>query len=337
MRGWGRILVAASATVMVLFAVTLNGSLQVLGTLTAKIVDFTASTSTAPMKSGTLLPPTCGVGQAFFKTDAPAGQNIYLCTATDSWTQVQGSGGTQSYRPSSRYIAAQTDFMQVAFNMVSPIMLGGFGFLRYAGSQNMNNPMGTGPSATATGYATISTTSTLDNYSFWILTIHNSDYPSAAESLYARTDLDWEAVYIFRLPTDTDVEVMTGLCGASSDNPPNCMGVSLRPAVTGANLQITTTSNNSWGSTNIDTGVAAGTNWHKVKVRSDASSSYKIWVSVDNGTEYSICPSGCNVNRGSFGSEDFTGIGFFLRTKVAAQRTLQLDYAHFYLDRGAER
>mgnify|MGYP005844760539 CR=1 FL=1 len=58
------------------------------------VVDFTGSASTAPMKAGTSLPGTCTVGQAFFKTDAAAGQNIYLCTAANTWTQVQGGGGS---------------------------------------------------------------------------------------------------------------------------------------------------------------------------------------------------------------------------------------------------
>lgn len=39
-----------------------------------------------PFQTGTVLPGTCSRGQAFFKTDAPAGQNIYACTAQDVWS-----------------------------------------------------------------------------------------------------------------------------------------------------------------------------------------------------------------------------------------------------------
>ena len=35
----------------------------------------------------------CTVGERYFRTDATAGQNLYLCTATNTWTQVTGSGG----------------------------------------------------------------------------------------------------------------------------------------------------------------------------------------------------------------------------------------------------
>jgi hypothetical protein len=34
----------------------------------------------------------CTVGQVAFATDATAGQNLYLCTATNTWTQVSGGG-----------------------------------------------------------------------------------------------------------------------------------------------------------------------------------------------------------------------------------------------------
>lgn len=41
-------------------------------------------------QSGTSLPSACGTGTLFFKTDATAGLNIYLCTATNTWTQQAG-------------------------------------------------------------------------------------------------------------------------------------------------------------------------------------------------------------------------------------------------------
>lgn len=41
---------------------------------------------------GTSLPATCAIGDLFFKTDATAGQNIYECSATNTWTQQLNSG-----------------------------------------------------------------------------------------------------------------------------------------------------------------------------------------------------------------------------------------------------
>lgn len=59
----------------------------------AKSVDFSAANTTKPFKSGTVLPSTCSVGEMFYKTDATAGNNLYGCTALNSWT-LQGGGSS---------------------------------------------------------------------------------------------------------------------------------------------------------------------------------------------------------------------------------------------------
>jgi hypothetical protein len=59
----------------------------------SKSVDFSAASSTRPMKTGTTLPATCVAGEMFFKTDAPAGSNLYGCVATNTWTLQAGGGG----------------------------------------------------------------------------------------------------------------------------------------------------------------------------------------------------------------------------------------------------
>jgi hypothetical protein len=61
-----------------------------------KNVDFSAATSTKPFRTGTSLPPSCSVGETFFKTDAAAGQNLYACTAQNVWTLQSGAGGVPS-------------------------------------------------------------------------------------------------------------------------------------------------------------------------------------------------------------------------------------------------
>lgn len=48
-------------------------------------VDFSAL-PTKPVQTGTELPAWCSVGQVFFKTDAPAGQNLYGCTSANFWS-----------------------------------------------------------------------------------------------------------------------------------------------------------------------------------------------------------------------------------------------------------
>ena len=56
-------------------------------------VDLTQASHTLPMKAGTAAskPATCAVGEEYFATDTTAGQNLYFCTATNSWTP-QGTG-----------------------------------------------------------------------------------------------------------------------------------------------------------------------------------------------------------------------------------------------------
>lgn len=59
----------------------------------AKSVDFSGASSTRTWKTGTALPSTCALGEVFFLTSAPAGANLYACTAANTWS-VQGTTGT---------------------------------------------------------------------------------------------------------------------------------------------------------------------------------------------------------------------------------------------------
>ena len=56
-----------------------------------KSVDFTAAASTKPLKTGSVLPAACALGDMFFKTDATPGANLYACTAVDTWSIQAGS------------------------------------------------------------------------------------------------------------------------------------------------------------------------------------------------------------------------------------------------------
>ena len=59
----------------------------------SKSVDFSAAASTKPSKTGTTVPASCAVGETFFKTNATAGQNLYGCTATNTWTVLGAASG----------------------------------------------------------------------------------------------------------------------------------------------------------------------------------------------------------------------------------------------------
>jgi len=80
MQYWRAILVAAW-----MFGVA-NGQTQVDLRTQSKIVNFSGAPSTQPFQSGTVLPAACLIDQAFFQTNAPAGLNLYGCTAVNSWT-----------------------------------------------------------------------------------------------------------------------------------------------------------------------------------------------------------------------------------------------------------
>lgn len=76
--------------VLAFFACMVRGQTRVDLRTQSKSVDFTAANMTKPFKSGTVLPGACTVGEAFFKTDAPAGTNLYACTSLNSWTLETG-------------------------------------------------------------------------------------------------------------------------------------------------------------------------------------------------------------------------------------------------------
>ena len=56
--------------------------------------DASNALATKPMKAGVSLPATCATGEAFFKTDAAGGQNLYLCKPDNAWTQVGAAEAT---------------------------------------------------------------------------------------------------------------------------------------------------------------------------------------------------------------------------------------------------
>lgn len=55
--------------------------------------DFSAFPSVIPWKVGTSTPATCSVAQVFFDSDATPGQNVYVCTSTNTWTLSSGTAG----------------------------------------------------------------------------------------------------------------------------------------------------------------------------------------------------------------------------------------------------
>ncbi len=59
--------------------------------------DFSSAQHTLPTVTGTqaLLPAACTLGELYFASDVPAGQNLFYCTATNVWRQQSGASGTK--------------------------------------------------------------------------------------------------------------------------------------------------------------------------------------------------------------------------------------------------
>ena len=82
----------------------INGSRTLLGNW-----DASGAATTKPAKTGTTPPATCGVGEVFFNSAASPGANLYLCSATNSWTQVQGtSTGAANFRQTFTSVTSVT-------------------------------------------------------------------------------------------------------------------------------------------------------------------------------------------------------------------------------------
>lgn len=337
MRRWIKIPAAALLAAAVLWAVTLNGSLEVLGALRANIVDFSSSASTIPMQVGATLPAGCTVGQAFFKSDAAPGQNVQLCTAPNTWTQA--GGGIFDWKPSTRYSVYRTDFPYI-WNQGTPAYFGDWIMTRLTGSQNLNNPRGAGNDATHIGVIGISTTATSGNRSVWEATIGGS-LSTGTGTLYDATDKAWEFLVIFRWPSAADSTNSITSVGMAAyndtGNPGAGWGVRYMSGTDPAVMYYATGSAGLWG-TPVSTGIAPGTGWHKLRIRSDGTTPNKVWLQFDNAAAASVCPSGCTFTIGASAGGNIAGHARFdLANTAAEQKTLNVDYLHFWIDYGAER
>ena len=71
----------------------------------AREVDFSGAVFTRPLKSGTVMPATCSVGDMYFKTNAAAGSNINVCVATNTWIVASGNSVPSASGQDGRVLA----------------------------------------------------------------------------------------------------------------------------------------------------------------------------------------------------------------------------------------
>jgi hypothetical protein len=76
----------------------------------SKSVDFSATSSTRTVRTGTALPGACSIAESFFLTNASAGSNLYFCTSANVWTSEGAGVGVPNY---SQAFTAQTSVVLV--------------------------------------------------------------------------------------------------------------------------------------------------------------------------------------------------------------------------------
>jgi len=76
------------ALVLLALVLTARGQTHIDLRTQSKSVDFSASSSTRPFKTGTAFPATCNIGEIFYQTTALPGKNLFACTATNIWSTL---------------------------------------------------------------------------------------------------------------------------------------------------------------------------------------------------------------------------------------------------------
>ncbi len=83
------------SAILILGVAQLCGQSKVDVHTQSKNVDFSGAPATKPARMGSTLPASCGQGEFFFLSSAPAGQNLYVCAAANNWA-LQGGAVPQS-------------------------------------------------------------------------------------------------------------------------------------------------------------------------------------------------------------------------------------------------
>lgn len=77
---------------LALAGLSVNGQINVSDRTYLGALDASGAATTKPAKVGASLPGTCAQGEQFFRTGVTAGQNIYGCTSSNTWSLETGGG-----------------------------------------------------------------------------------------------------------------------------------------------------------------------------------------------------------------------------------------------------
>jgi len=289
----------------------INGSRSILGTWNAG-----GAASTIPAKVGTTLPGTCTVGEQFFKSDAPAGQNIHLCTAANTWTQVSGGasgGGEAICTPGDvRYVCWADDFFS---GLSTSGTIGIMGWQSW-GTGSTTALAGVWPNV---GIHRITTGATSGNAMGLSL--------SAAGGLgnwFANAQRESEVKVIFRMnnPTDGNFRIVVGAPNTTNGTVQNGFGVGKGG---NNNFHLFLGVSGEQGTT-ADFGVPVDSNWHTVRFWTNPAVNQRVFVTLDDAVTRTACPSGCDLTANSpFNFTDYN-VAAAVTTGASAARTLDVDY-----------
>lgn len=304
-RNWSELILRGVAAAIVMSAAagvgraqtTINGSRTITGTW-----DASGAARTMPAKSGTTPPASCAVGEAFFKTDAVAGQNWLLCTAANTWTAVVGSGGGSSSDPDRRTTFHIED--EFASGHPTSGQIGSLGwFMNTTASAGFQSQQSVVGHRAYPGLWGGSTSTTANNVVEMALPGNGSGQSQFAVGRVF--DMTW---YV-GIADDTTQEVRIGMkCssdGNGANNPAAGLWFEINNATNGSNNWHAVSKNQFGGRTATSLGVVpAGLDvMQRFRVRRiDAST---IGFSVNEGTEATISTNLPDANTNNHGCNSF--------------------------------
>lgn len=356
----GACTVSASGTVKVcantgnVASVSENGAaVEPLLKPTARATDavaFGSAASTQPAKKGTVaaLPASCTQGEVYFATNATAGQNLYYCTATNTWTQQLNSGGGAP--TGAQYVTLATDATLTAERVLTPgdwlgltdAGAGGNATLNLRPSEDLvwwkddfmfggtAGHIGEAVWAVTAGTAThvagvanhpgilqVATTATNGTVTRLIVAGPRND--STLNTIPNISASVWSMKWVLKVNQVTQHKVRFGMADSVGVDPPaNGYYFEVVNVAGAANWFGVTRNANT--PTATDTTIAADTGWHLFEIRSDGTN---ITFHIDGTQRASQSANKPTVNLAS---------AWFQNVNTeAVDKSVDLDYVHFYL------
>jgi hypothetical protein len=269
-------------------------------------VDFAGAQSTSPVKSGITFPSACAANRdMFIKTDATAGQQLFLCSGSGTgWTLVGGAAA--AIDPSTAVPPIYDDFLPGR---------GGSSFtsgqLGWAVSGNSADVEG---EANHPGVISIQTAASSGSSSSLKLG------PQAARAFASINSLLFDGYYIVKTSTITSAAYMTGF-GADSASIPTFgtsrVTVEFDTSLGDTNWMFVACNAGTCTRTNSGVPVGAST-WYKMRIRSISPGA--VLFSINGGTEISIATNLPVTPQ---------NVGFRVQTHDSAQKDFLIDYFGF--------